>query len=114
MLTKPFPLLWSFLLGGFELSCKQRLKELHRQPRPGGAVVTGVRSTTNPSSHGHKPLAADWGGAFELWSADGRECLKRITPRFNRLVLFEPSDISFHAVARNTGPEPRKTLATFY
>ncbi len=69
---------------------------------------------TNPLSHGHKPPVADWGGAFELWSADGQECLKRISPRFNRLVLFEPSDISFHAVARNTGPEPRKTLATFY
>jgi hypothetical protein len=40
--------------------------------------------------------------------------VKRIAPRFNRLVLFEPSDVAFHAVAQNRGPETRKTLATFY
>jgi hypothetical protein len=57
---------------------------------------------------------ARWGGELELWNSDGTECVKRIAPRFNRLVLFEPSDLSFHAVAENRGPEVRKTLATFY
>jgi hypothetical protein len=69
---------------------------------------------TNPSFHGHQPPVADWGGELELWNADGTECVKRIAPRFNRLVLFEPSDVAFHAVAKNSGPETRKTLATFY
>lgn len=76
--------------------------------------LTGWQRTCNAILFVNTEWKPDWGGAFELWSADGRECLIRITPRFNRLVLFEPSDISFHAVARNTGPEPRKTLATFY
>ncbi len=76
--------------------------------------LTGWQRACNAILFVNSQWELDWGGAFELWSADGRECLKRISPRFNRLVLFEPSDISFHAVARNTGREPRKTLATFY
>lgn len=70
--------------------------------------------TSNPSPHGHKPPAAGWGGEFELWNADGRYCLQRIEPRFNRLVLFEPSDVAWHAVAPVRGPETRKTLTVFF
>ncbi|WP_417848835.1 2OG-Fe(II) oxygenase [Thalassoglobus sp.] len=76
--------------------------------------LTGWQRACNAILFVNSEWELDWGGEFELGSADGRECLKRIMPKFNRLVLFEPSDISFHAVARNTGPEPRKTLATFY
>ena len=96
---------------------------LHSSP-PGASLGVHLDSDHHPLTGWQRACNAilfvntgwkpDWGGAFELWSDDGSECLKRITPRFNRLVLFEPSDISFHAVARNTGPEPRKTLATFY
>lgn len=56
----------------------------------------------------------DWGGEFELWNADGTERLKRIAPRFNQLVLFAPSDFSYHAVSRVKGPETRKTLTVFF
>lgn len=96
---------------------------LHTSP-PGASLGVHLDSDHHPLTGWQRACNAllfvntgwkpDWGGAFELWSADGQECLNRIVPRFNRLVLFEPSDISFHAVARNTGPEPRKTLATFY
>ncbi|MFV0445654.1 MAG: 2OG-Fe(II) oxygenase [Planctomycetaceae bacterium] len=68
----------------------------------------------NPASHGHKPPVAAWGGEFELWNADGTECDKRIKPQFNRLVLFVPSDVSYHAVSEVTGPETRKTLTVFF
>lgn len=55
-----------------------------------------------------------WGGELELWNADGSVCVTRIEPKFNRLVLFEPSSVAYHSVARNAGPETRKTLATFF
>ena len=56
-----------------------------------------------------------WGGELELYDATGRQCLKRIEPQFNRLVLFAPSDISYHAVAQvASAAEVRKTLAVFY
>jgi len=70
--------------------------------------------TINSSSHGHKPPVADWGGQFELWNADGQQCEKQIAPRFNQLVLFQPSDIAYHAVSKVTGPETRKTLTVFF
>ena len=56
----------------------------------------------------------EWGGELELWNSDGTACVARIAPRFNRLVLFEPSDVAFHAGAQNRGPKIRKTLTVFF
>lgn len=96
---------------------------LHTSP-PGASLGVHLDSDHHPNTGWQRACNAilfvnsswrpEWGGELELWNADGTECLKHIAPRFNRLVLFEPSDISFHAVAQNRGPEPRKTLATFY
>jgi hypothetical protein len=76
--------------------------------------LTGWQRACNAILFVNSCWRPDWGGELELWNADGTECVKRITPRFNRLVLFEPSDVAFHSVAQNRGPETRKTLATFY
>ena len=54
------------------------------------------------------------GGEFELWDAGGDHCVRQIAPRFNRLVLFEPSDCSWHGVAPVRGEESRKSLAVFF
>jgi hypothetical protein len=43
-----------------------------------------------------------------------RRRVARVWPRFNRLVLFVPSETAYHVVAQNTGPETRKTLAVFF
>lgn len=59
----------------------------------------------------------EWGGHFELWSRDGKERAKKITPLFNRAALFSTSDFSYHG-----HPEPlnvpegvtRKSLALYY
>jgi Rps23 Pro-64 3,4-dihydroxylase Tpa1-like proline 4-hydroxylase len=37
-----------------------------------------------------------WGGATELWSCDGTERRREIPPRFNRLLVFETSENSYH------------------
>jgi hypothetical protein len=37
-----------------------------------------------------------WGGELELWDAEMRRCVVRITPGFNRLVLFEVHDRAYH------------------
>jgi hypothetical protein len=76
--------------------------------------LTGWQRACNAILFVNSCWRPDWGGELELWNADGTECVKQITPRFNRLVLFEPSDVAFHAVAQNRGPATRKTLATFY
>lgn len=37
-----------------------------------------------------------WGGHLELWDRAGQQCLTRIAPTFNRAVLFETSNLSYH------------------
>jgi len=66
-------------------------------------------------------LNEDWkpeyGGALELWSADMKECVQKILPVANRVVIFTTSATAFHG-----HPEPmhcpegvaRRSLALYY
>jgi len=59
----------------------------------------------------------EWGGSLELWNADVSMCEARFLPRFNRGVLFETSEISFHGhPVPLSCPEgvTRKSLAVYY
>lgn len=58
-----------------------------------------------------------WGGELELWSKDMKKLVKKITPVFNRAVIFNTDDTSFHG-----HPEPlkcpssksRRSIALYY
>lgn len=61
-----------------------------------------------------------WGGALELWDkkpSEGGQCIKRIYPLFNRIVIFGTARDSWHG---HPNPlecpegEYRKSLATYY
>lgn len=39
-----------------------------------------------------------WGGQLELWNSDVSECAARITPAFNRCVIFATDERSYHGV----------------
>lgn len=66
-------------------------------------------------------LNKDWheayGGHLELWNSDMSACAQRILPIFNRCVIFNTTDTSYHG-----HPEPltcpqdrtRKSLALYY
>lgn len=62
----------------------------------------------------------EWGGALELWNkrpADGGQCVKKIYPSFNRLVIFGTSKNSWHGHPTPLNcpeNELRKSLATYY
>lgn len=59
----------------------------------------------------------EWGGHLELWRTDMTECVKKISPAFNRMVIFETTDSSYHG-----HPEPlqcpdhvtRKSMAWYF
>lgn len=55
----------------------------------------------------------EWGGHLEFWNGDVTECALKIAPVFNRCVLFECSNISFHGYNRITCPE-NITRKSFY
>lgn len=58
-----------------------------------------------------------WGGHFGLYDRDGKKCIKKVLPSFNRLLIFDTSDTSFHGL-----PEPlncpqntsRKSVILYY
>lgn len=59
----------------------------------------------------------DYGGHLELWNKEMTHCVQRILPSFNRCVIFNTTDFSYHG-----HPEPltcppdrtRKSLALYY
>lgn len=58
----------------------------------------------------------DWGGEFELWDAAVRNRHHAHLPIFNRCVLFETNEVSFHGVTAVTCPpgQTRKSFAAYY
>ncbi|WP_083276864.1 2OG-Fe(II) oxygenase [Sphingobium phenoxybenzoativorans] len=59
----------------------------------------------------------EWEGGLELWNNDVSACEAKIFPKFNRAVLFETSEISFHGhpipLACPEGVS-RKSIAVYY
>jgi hypothetical protein len=64
----------------------------------------------------NKDWRPEWGGALELWDQRVRRCHHRFLPIFNRCVIFETSEISFHGVTAVTCPPDvsRKSFAAYY
>jgi hypothetical protein len=64
----------------------------------------------------NSPWSDDWGGQLQLWDKDVKNCEAEIAPVFNRCVIFETSEISFHGVVpvSSQAPFPRKSFATYY
>jgi Rps23 Pro-64 3,4-dihydroxylase Tpa1-like proline 4-hydroxylase len=62
---------------------------------------------------GWKP---EWGGNIELWDKDVKVCHHSFSPVFNRCVVFETSEISYHGVTAVQCPEAqvRKSFAAYY
>ncbi|HUB02819.1 MAG TPA: 2OG-Fe(II) oxygenase [Terriglobales bacterium] len=58
-----------------------------------------------------------WGGAIELWDREVRNCVAKVPPLLNNVLIFETNEISYHGF-----PEPlscpegqsRKSLALYY
>jgi hypothetical protein len=57
-----------------------------------------------------------WGGNIELWDADVKVCHHSFSPIFNRCVVFETNEVSFHGVTAVKCPEgrSRKSFAAYY
>lgn len=64
----------------------------------------------------NKDWKPEWGGNIELWDTDVKVCHHSFMPIFNRCVVFETSDISYHGVSAVKCPEgvSRKSFAGYY
>ncbi len=65
----------------------------------------------------NKDWEEEWGGNIELWDTSMKHCVKRYAPLFNRCVIFNTTDKSFHG-----NPQPvaapdgriRRSIAMYY
>jgi 2-oxoglutarate-Fe(II)-dependent oxygenase superfamily protein len=58
-----------------------------------------------------------WGGELELWDRAGKACVKSIAPIFNRTVIFDTSNYSYHGHPHPLMCPPersRKSIALYY
>ena len=100
---------------------------VHRSTR-GGFLNIHADFTVHPYNHDwHRRVNVliylneiwqdSWGGQLELWEKDMRKCKRKISPIFNRCVIFNTDYDSFHG-----HPEPmlcpkntyRKSIALYY
>jgi Rps23 Pro-64 3,4-dihydroxylase Tpa1-like proline 4-hydroxylase len=67
----------------------------------------------------NKNWKEEYEGHLELWdlSNNGKTLLARISPQFNRCVIFETNEVSYHGHPRPLKTPPdvnRKSIATYY
>lgn len=99
---------------------------LHYHPR-GGKLdmhldysihpITGKERRLNLILYLNPSWKDEYGGHLELWDKDFSECEASILPSFNRAVLFQTSDLSYHGMPRPLRCPPdtgRRSLAIYY
>lgn len=65
----------------------------------------------------NKDWQESWGGALELWDRAGQRCVRSVLPVFNRTVLFDTSNFSYHGHPHPLACPPdrsRKSVALYY
>ena len=55
----------------------------------------------------------EWGGFLELWDKDMKKCVKKLSPKFNNIVVFNTNDYSFSRSSRSA-KLPRKYKQKVY
>ena len=79
--------------------------------------ATGLNRRVNAILYLNPGYEDSWGGHFGIYDNEGKNCVERIAPKFNRLVVFDTHDKSFHGL-----PDPlnfpegknRKSVIIYY
>ena len=65
----------------------------------------------------NKNWEENYGGSLELWDKEMKTCVKKIIPIFNRVVIFNTNDFSYHGnpeKIRHPEKISRKSIALYY
>jgi 2-oxoglutarate-Fe(II)-dependent oxygenase superfamily protein len=110
------PLLWddTFIGGGMHQTASTGLLDVHvdfNQHR-----INKNYRRLNLLLYLNPVWKEEWGGKLELWNKDVSVCHHSFAPVFNRCVIFQTSEFSFHGVTATHCPEDvsRKSFAIYY
>ncbi len=79
--------------------------------------LTGLDRRINVLVYLNKEWKEEYGGHFELWDKDMKQCVHKILPLFNTMAIFSTTDFSYHGHPDPLNCPPdrsRKSLALYY
>ena len=104
-----------FTGGGLNVTNRGGLLDVHVDGNYHDA--TGLNRRVNAIVYLNRDWMPEWGGEFGVYDNKGEICVKKVAPLFNRLVVFDSHDFSFHGL-----PDPinfpagisRKSIILYY
>jgi hypothetical protein len=79
--------------------------------------ATGLNRRLNAIVYLNPHWEPSWGGEFGVYDKSGEVCVKKVAPLFNRLVVFDSHDFSFHGLPDPVSfpaGEPRRSIILYY
>lgn len=104
-----------FTGGGLNITKRGGLLDVHVDGNYHDA--TGLNRRTNLLIYLNEQWESNWGGEFGLYDQTGTKCLKKVAPIFNRCIVFDSHDYSFHGLPNPINfPEnvDRKSILLYY
>ncbi|ARV18657.1 hypothetical protein AEP_01713 [Curvibacter sp. AEP1-3] len=104
-----------FTGGGLNVTMRGGLLDVHVDGNYHDA--SGLNRRLNALVYLNPDWQEDWGGELGIYDSEGEQCLKKVAPLFNRLVVFESHDKSFHGLPDPVNfPEgvPRRSVLLYY
>lgn len=104
-----------FTGGGLNITKKGGLLDVHIDGNYHDA--TGLNRRLNALLYLNPEWRAEWGGEFGIYDKNGINCLKKISPLFNRLVVFDTHDKSWHGIPNLINfpdNKPRRSIILYY
>lgn len=101
--------------GGLNVTVRGGLLDVHIDGNYHDA--TGLNRRINAIIYLNPKWETGWGGEFGLYDSTGDNCLKEVEPIFNRLVVFDTHDYSFHGLPNPLNfpeGEARRSIILYY
>lgn len=101
--------------GGLNATSRSGLLDVHVDGNYHDA--TGLHRRINVLLYLNPNWEKGWGGEFGLFDSEGENCVKKVAPLNNRLVIFDTHDKSFHGLPEPINfpeEEPRRSIIMYY
>lgn len=104
-----------FTGGGLNVTMPGGLLDVHVDGNYHDA--TGLNRRINAIVYLNPNWQLEWGGEFGIYNRNGEVCVKKVAPIFNRLLIFDSHDFSFHGLPEPLASPPgiaRKSIILYY